>query len=465
MSAFFGSMVGRVFLILVGGILATAALTTFIANSERRELFTHIRSRHAVDRLEQFIRIIEEVPAEARGRVIAAAGRGEYRIEASDTPAQQGEAAPDIEDALAKRFGTARHFRARRVECASPAHDGAEHRLPAFAAPLPFRPAGPPPHSHDRCLALSLTIKDGTQLNVSWQNRRENRDEPPGEPPRAPWLGLLLVFAACLGLLAYIVARMTTRPLERLADAATELGRDINRPPLLESGSTEVRHAAAAFNAMQAQLRRYIQERTQMLAAITHDLQTPLTRIRLRLEKVGDPELQTRLREDLSAVQGMIRDGLDLARSMNSEETRQRIDLDSLLDSVCADATDAGQQVTLSGHTGAAVTAQPGALQRCLTNLIDNAVKYGERAEVSATLADARVIVRIRDHGPGIPEAMLEKVFEPFFRLEGSRSRDTGGTGIGLTIARNIVEKHGGTLCLRNLPHGGLEAVLELPTD
>lgn len=463
LKAFFGSMVGRVFLILVGGIVATAALTTYIANSERRELYTHIRSHHAVDRLEQFIRIIEEVPPEARNRVIASTSRGEYRAEEADQPSRQGDPAPDIEEALAKRFTTDRDFKVRRIDCGGPNGDREERRSTVFSPPLSFRPGGPPPHARDKCFSLSFTVKGGSRLNVSWQSRPEPRGDPSGAAPRSPLPWLLLVFTACLGLLAYIIARMTTRPLERLADAATELGRDIDRPPLAEAGSTEVRHATAAFNAMQAQLRRYIQERTQMLAAITHDLQTPLTRIRLRLEKVGDPELQARLLDDLSAVQAMIRDGLDLARSMNSEEPRQAIDIDSLLDSVCADAADAGQAVALSGQTGATVSAQPNALRRCLTNLIDNAVKYGERADVTALLDAGQVVVCIRDGGPGIPDAMLEKVFEPFFRLEGSRSRDTGGTGIGLTIARNIAEKHGGTLRLRNHPQKGLEVRLTLP--
>lgn len=459
MKAFLGSMLGRVFLILVGGILATAALTAYIADNERRETVTRIRSNHAVDRLEQFIRVVEEVPHEARSRVIAATSRGEHRVELTEQPDTRGEPAPEIAEALAKRFDTDRQFVVHRIECNGPRRDHEERRPPGFSPIFPFHLGGPQGPPRDRCLALSLTTKDGARLNLSWQNRRE----PRGEPPRAPLPWLMLVFALCLALLAYVVARMTTRPLEQLANAATELGHNINRPPLPESGPTEVRHAAAAFNAMQAQLRRHIHERTQMLAAITHDLQTPLTRIRLRLEKVGDPELQGRLLDDLSAVQGMIRDGLDLARSMNSEELRQPIDFDSLLDSVCADATDAGQAVTLNGHIGATVTAQPGALRRCLTNLIDNAVKYGEHAEVAASLDAGQIVVYIRDGGPGIPEAMLEKVFDPFFRLESSRSRDTGGTGIGLTIARNIAEKHGGTLHLTNRPQGGLEVRLTLP--
>jgi signal transduction histidine kinase len=271
------------------------------------------------------------------------------------------------------------------------------------------------------------------------------------------------VFAGCILALAYAVARMATRPLRKLASAATQLGRNIESPPLPESGPAELRDAAVAFNAMQARIRRDIQERTTMLAAITHDLQTPLTRLRLRLEKVEDEDLRERLVADLSAMQGTIAEGLELARSADLREAFAPIDFDSLLDSACADAHDAGQDVTLRGRTGTKVLGAPGALRRCLTNLLDNAVKYGRFARVEAALEGTHAVVRICDGGPGIPEDQLAAVLDPFVRLESSRSRETGGTGLGLAIARNIAERHGGTLTLRNRAEGGLEATLMVP--
>jgi signal transduction histidine kinase len=158
-----------------------------------------------------------------------------------------------------------------------------------------------------------------------------------------------------------------------------------------------------------------------------------------------------------------VREGLDLARSMDNGEPLRVLDLDSLVDSVCSDAADSGQDVQLEQHCRASVLARPAALRRCLDNLVGNAVKYGGQARVASNCEDGQVTVRVRDAGPGIPPEELEKVFEPFYRLEGSRSRDTGGTGLGLTIARNIAEQHGGTLRLRNLEAGGLEAALILP--
>lgn len=445
MQAFFTSMVGRVFLILVGGILATAALTLFLAGSERREMFSNVRTQHAAERVEQFVLLLDSVPADARSRVAAAASRHNFVAEIADKEEGGGEPDSELMAALRERLGQDRQVSAKKIACpANPQTRG------NFG-----------PHRQVTCRTVSVALRGGAPLHLSLQSRRE----PPPIPLAQNWTLYALLFTACLGALAYGVARMATQPLQRLAEAANELGRNIEQPPLAERGPTEVKRAAAAFNAMQAQIRRYVGERTQMLAAITHDLQTPLTRIRLRLEKVGDQELQTRLVEDLSAVQAMIRDGLDLARSMNSGEPLQRLDFDSILDSVCADAAEAGQDVRLRGATGASLMAQPNALRRCLVNLIDNAVKYGGFAHVTAKRDGGKLLVRVRDGGPGIPEALLEAVFNPFFRLEGSRSRDTGGTGIGLAIARNIAEKHGGRVYLRNHPEGGLEAVLELVLD
>ncbi|MCE5181208.1 MAG: HAMP domain-containing protein [Betaproteobacteria bacterium] len=442
MKAFFGSMVGRVFLILIGGIFASATLTFILADSERQTDISQIRSLHMAERVEQLVLMLDASPREAKSRVAAAANRNGFSATLAASPVSGGE--PDIEltAALLKRIGDNREIVAQKVACnALPESD----RLP--------------PGAKGFCRAISLSLGDGTYLQLVMQPRRP----PSATPPKSRLLLYIFFFAGCLALLAYAVARMSILPLRQLAQAAAELGRNIEQPPLTLRGPTEVRHAASAFNTMQAQIRRYMQERTQMLAAITHDLQTPLTRIRLRLEKVQDKELQTRLIEDLAAMQVTIRDGLDLARSMNSAEPMQRTDFDSILDSVCADAAETGQDVTLNGETKVSITARPNAMRRCLTNLIDNAVKYGGYARVTASLEGQKVIVQVRDGGLGIPEDKLEAVFDPFFRLETSRSRDTGGTGIGLTIARNIAEQHGGTLTLRNHAEGGLVAELELP--
>lgn len=278
------------------------------------------------------------------------------------------------------------------------------------------------------------------------------------------WHPLLLsVIAICLLILAYVVSSITMAPLRELASAARRLGANIDTAPLPEHGPTEVREAAVAFNTMQARIQRDVRERTYMLAAITHDLQTPLTRLRLRLEKVQDEELREKLINDLASMRETVSEGLDLARSLDLHDPLQRIDLDSLLESLCADARDAGHNVTLLGGTHASVIGVPNALRRCVMNLLDNAIKYGTWAKVESRLVGKRAIVHIRDGGPGIPDDQQQAAFDPFFRIESSRSRETGGTGIGLTIARNIAERHGGSITLHNHAEGGLEVTIELP--
>jgi len=276
-----------------------------------------------------------------------------------------------------------------------------------------------------------------------------------------PWFLSLLLLA--IAVLAYGVARIASAPLQQLAAAARALGRDLDRAPMPEAGPSEVRHAAQAFNAMQQQLQHHLAQRTQMLAAITHDLQTPLTRLRLRLENVDDASLRERLVADLAAMQALIREGLDLARSEHSREKPVPLELDSLLESLVEDAQEAGADIVFAGGCGQVLSLRPQAMHRLFSNLIDNALKYAGQARVWAASDDHGISVHIRDQGPGIPEQALASVFDPFVRLETSRSRDTGGAGLGLAIARALADKDGAQLSLRNHPDGGLEAIVHWP--
>lgn len=440
MRAILQSMTSRIFLILIGGVVISALITMSLAFGERQKMIGQFRDYHAVERVAQYILSLETVPAALRAPYLAAASGIGMQADLA-RPDEQGSAS---RSALAIRLDR-RLAQGHHIESA-PAREGdcpSQHRQP---------------ESRSGCEALLVTLHDGTRLHLTVLPPR-----PPPLAPRPDYLTYGILFLLSIGVLAAIIARMTMRPFKRLAQAATELGHDIERPPLPERGATEIRQAAAAFNAMQSRIRHHIKQRSHILAAITHDLQTPLTRLRLRLEKVDDAELREKLVSDLSAMQGMVREGLELARSMDSAEPMQRLDLDSLIDSVCTDAVDAGQSVSVEGRTGVSLMARPIALRRCLTNLIDNAVKYGQAAKVAAMQDGRSALIRIRDGGAGIPDSELEKVFEPFYRLESSRSRDTGGTGLGLTIARNIIEQHGGTITLRNVTGGGLEVLVRLP--
>jgi signal transduction histidine kinase len=214
---------------------------------------------------------------------------------------------------------------------------------------------------------------------------------------------------------------------------------------------------------MQARLAGYSRDRTRVLAAMSHDLKTPITRLRLRAELLEDPQLRAKFTKDLDEMESMVGATLDFLRGQESGEPARPVDVMALLESLQADLRETGGQMEIEGAAVKPYPGVPQALKRCLGNLVENAVKYGRSAHVTVDDDDARLVIRVQDYGPGLPPAELEKVFEPFYRVEGSRSRDTGGTGLGLTIARGIAEAHGGRLTLRNRVEGGLEATLELP--
>lgn len=280
--------------------------------------------------------------------------------------------------------------------------------------------------------------------------------------------GLAVILALLTGavLAAWVTSRAAAAPLRRLSSAAVALGQDLDSAPMPETGSRELREAARAFNEMQRRLKAIMADRTRVLAAIAHDLQTPLTRLRLRIEKVEDVALRERLAGDLLATQTLVREGLDLAREEHSPEPWAQVDIDALASALCDDAEDAGLAVAFEGGCGAVARVRPVALGRCLSNVIDNALRYGGSARVRCE-ADKTGVVRIivADDGEGIPEDELEAVFLPFARLETSRSRDSGGTGLGLTIARRMAERMGATLSLRNRAEGGLEAAVVLADE
>jgi signal transduction histidine kinase len=263
--------------------------------------------------------------------------------------------------------------------------------------------------------------------------------------------------------LSLIAVRWLTRPLAALATAAEALGENIDRPPLAESGPLEVQRAARAFNTMQQRLARFIADRARVFTAMSHDLKTPITRMRLRTEMLEDEALRAKFERDLEQMEAMVTQTLDFMRDTSRREEVQRVDVMALLETLQTDYQDAGSTVSIEGRTAEPCPARPLALRRCLGNLLDNAIRYGERAAITVKDEAHCLTITVRDEGPGIPEGDLEQAFEPFFRGEASRSRETGGTGLGLGIARNIARAHGGDLVLRNRPGGGLEAVLSLP--
>lgn len=299
-------------------------------------------------------------------------------------------------------------------------------------------------------------LSDGSPLTI---------EVTPSVMPVARWLPTVLgaqvvLLLAC----AWIAVRLVTRPLADLARAAESISPSGGGQYLKEGGPTEVAHAAAAFNAMQDRIARYLRERMQILAAISHDLQTPITRMSLRAEALPDSTERTKLLDDLGEMQHLVREGVAYARSSHgATEPAVNIDVNAFLDSLVYDYQDMDKQVTLTGKVDQPVNTRPHALRRVIGNLLDNAVKYAGAGEIEIHRTDSGIAISVLDRGPGIPEDQLEAALQPFYRLERSRSRETGGAGLGLAIAQQLAIAIGATLTLSNRDGGGLQAMLLLP--
>lgn len=439
------SLTVRVFLLLLAGVALTVVVTLGLSQRERRQDFGDFRERAWVQHLAETVVIMAQVPASQRRTVAAALPRHDWVVHFGGEPPGNGRSAPRVAAALGELVGeraTIRGVWRLGPECEPPEADC-------------------PPAS--RSLLIQMVLPDGEQ--VSLRHHLPPLHHPPfGKPPL--WVPLAVFLVALAGV-AWLAVRLALRPLRRMTAAAEAFGRNLAHPPLEVRGPRELRIAAEAFNAMQERIRNSIAERTRILAAITHDLKTPLTRLRMRLEQCPDAALKAKLEADLADMRALIEQGLELAGSLEPGEPARPVDLRALLQSLCDDAADAGQDVRWEDAAGAGpvvIDGRPLALRRLFSNLIDNARQYGHYAAVSLARGSPDGLrVAIRDGGPGIPEAELTAVLQPFYRVESSRSRDTGGTGLGLAIATNLAQAHGGRLELRNHPQGGLEASVWLP--
>ncbi|MBN8927472.1 MAG: HAMP domain-containing protein [Rhodospirillales bacterium] len=311
-------------------------------------------------------------------------------------------------------------------------------------------------------IVFGMKLPEGDWLNVTIA----------AEPAR-PWhsptflaaFGLMTLAAALLTVWA--VRRLIT-PVQTLAAAAEALGRDVNTPPLPETGPLEIATAAAAFNTMAARIRRFVEDRTELLTAIGHDLRTPITRLKLRCEFVEDEELRTKMLADLEDLEAMVSATLAFGRDARNAEPVTAIDLAELLRTVLDEAVDArpelSERVDYAGPAHLTVQARSLSLKRALANLISNACAYGGSAHVTLLPPDRNMVtILVEDDGPGVRPQDLERLFEPFQRGEPSRNRETGGVGLGLPIARNILRAHGGDVLLANRPQGGARATVLLP--
>ena len=437
------TLAGRTALVLLLGLIAVQGLGLLIHAFDRLELQRLVQGREMSGRAVQLWRGLSVAPPERRATLVAEAELpaglvAEYASEPLVRPGM-----PPVPPRQARFF---------RLDAPVPSLFGPPRFRPREALSAALPGGG---------IAVSLRFADAGWLNLALR--------PPA--PR-PWHSdsFLVAFGAmsfAAALLTLWAVRRMTRPVADLAAAAERLGRDVNAAPLPEHGPREVATAARAFNGMAQNIRRFVADRTQMLAAISHDLRTPITRLRLRAEFMEDERQRERMLADLAEMEGMIAATLTFARDDAAAEPAVPLDLATLARTVLDEAADArpalAGKVAYAGPEHLVLPARPVALKRALSNLVANALNYGGTARVSLATGGGQVSLRIEDDGPGIPERELEAVFQPFRRLEESRNRETGGTGLGLTIARSILRAHGGEVRLLNRAGGGLTALATLP--
>jgi signal transduction histidine kinase len=442
------TLVGRTVLVLIAGLIVSQAAGVAIFSANRFQLESRLFGSHVADRIAAAVRLTEETPAVDRAQVLRALDVPGLHVGWGAKPlVDENDAASESREVLSsldrRLTGYTIHTSVGR---------------PPEAAPGPTPPPGAGmlrsliAHGPHPLLRVAVQLRDGTWLNFLAPDR------PPEPLWRPGFYAPLLIGVLAVILLSVVAVRYAARPLRVLAEAAQRLGRDVGAPPVPEAGPREVRAAAHAFNEMQTSLRRFVEDRTQMIAAISHDLRTPITRLKLRAEFVDDDEQRGKMLADLDEMEAMIAATLAFARDDAAREPRAPVDIAAMIAGLAADFG-----ATYSGPQRLIVHAGPTALKRAFANLLENAQAYAGESRVTLTETRPGITLTIDDDGPGIPESELERVFAPFYRVEGSRNRDTGGTGLGLAVARSALHAHGGDVKLTNRSGGGLRVTVTLP--
>lgn len=485
------SLFGQTLLLLLAGLVVSHAIGSFIYSLDREAALRTVGGLATAQRIANVSRLVEDMPADWRDRLVAGLSDRILTVALADTPplttSDSGTVADVIRDYLMHqlRLPPGREPMVAVEEAAGPRFGGHHFRDLPDADERDFgrgpgmgrgrmmrdyenererserrgrdRDRRMPMMMRARGLEVAVPLRDGQWLYFATALPQTNAGFS------YQYMISMLVMALFIIAISVWAVRRMTAPLAAVAQAADRLGRDVNAPPLAESGTVEMQQAASAFNTMQARLRALIENRTRMLAALSHDLRTPLTLLRLRTENVENAEERDKMLATIAEMDAMIGATLQYAREQAADEPRRATDVTALVQSVVDDMADAGLDVAMMQSRPVSIDCQPTALKRALTNLIENAVKYGKRARVSLTTSPQAVEIAVDDDGPGIPEEQLSKVFEPFYRVEESRSRDTGGVGLGLAIAHTVVEAQGGTLTLSNRKPAGLRALIVLP--
>lgn len=444
------SLAGRLIALLLLVLLLSQIASGLVFFRERREAIDYINREYVLARVTSVIRLVRNSPPEVYRDLVRATNTRKIRFFVRPEPAVPGDNVQSQRDNMiateirARVSGLDDEIRIMSVD---------RRNFPDHGGDLGLDRPGRP---FDGVL-ISIRMPDENWLNVAAHSR------PARSLFRGPWFFSLLLSSLAIAIVVILVIRRITKPLNLLAQAADRLGRGEETEPLEENGPREVRRATAAFNIMRERLDKFVSGRTRMLAAISHDLRTPITSLRLRAEFVDDDENREKIISTLDEMQSMVEATLAFARDdAQTEETVTR-DIGQLVGELAQQYREMDRSLALEISGPVMCRCRPTSIRRALSNLVDNALTYGENVKISVGERSGQAQVLIDDDGPGLPEDRLDEIFEPFVRLEESRNRETGGVGLGLSIARSIVRNHGGEIVLSNRKEGGLRAMVLLP--
>lgn len=446
----------QLLLLIIGSLVTAQAISLWLFVDERSLAVRAAIGAEAAGRAANVALLLERAPQDLHASILRAADSplARFRVDARAAVDHLDHRAGGAVEAGIRSLLGAEDTREIRVEL----HE-VERAFPPMRTVPPHMAAMHRQMMHDKItgleLTLSIALADGAWLNIDTRFQRPPLQWPVFSAVSFGLTAALLIGVACW----YLLARLTW-PLRRLAQAAESLGRGEEGKPIPVAGPREVRDLTDTFNLMQERLVRTVADKTRIMAALGHDLRSPLTALRVHAEMVEEAETRDALVTSIEEMQDMVERTLAFARGMAISEPPETVELGDFLTRLKRDMLDAFQY-----EAGAPlqIRLRPHSMRRALRNIIENAVRYGSDARVSYTREHDRVLIWVRDHGPGIPEAELDEVFEPFYRVETSRSRETGGTGLGLSIARSILRSYGGDVTLQNHPEGGLLVQLELP--
>lgn len=458
-------LTGQMILLMIAALLSAQIISALIVRGETRSFYRGAEARFLTERIYPFAALLRDTPHELQDKIATTLNSKRVQIWISELPVAGIPHLMDDDDAtraqeLAVRIAqeledpdTSR-IKVTIRESFHGHRDDVDRK--SWRKHAAFNEA--PRRAKWAKVFISIGLDENRWMNAAVHTRGPRQlIRPDG------WISFI-VAALVISLIAALALRRITKPLQRFSIAAGKLGRGETVSPLAPEGPQDIRDTITAFNEMQKRLHKFIQDRTQMLAAISHDLRTPITSLRLRVEMLEDKEVRDQMTATLLEMQQMVEATLAFAREEASDEPTRPTDLDALLSAIADDLKDLGFDVKCQTSERIVYACRPTALRRALSNLIQNAAEYGARARVSVTArGNDNIQIVIDDDGPGIPATEHDHVFEPFVRLEGSRSSKTGGVGLGMAIARDIILRHGGSISLSNRDEGGLRVIIQLP--